>query len=65
LDRHGDIVYVTYTEPPMDTESKQPPASDANGSIAFDKLSHIEQDPVNDFLEKQRGLIKRPKDPKL
>lgn len=49
----------------MEADSNQAPASDANGNIAFDKLSHIKQDPVDDFLEKQRGLIKRPKDPKL
>jgi nuclear protein localization family protein 4 len=62
--RHGDIVYVTYTEPIVEAEPKTP-STDAKGNVAFEKLADIKQDPVDDFLEKQRGLIKRPKDSKL
>ncbi|KAI8989414.1 NPL4 family-domain-containing protein [Pilobolus umbonatus] len=51
--KHGDIVYVTYVEPQqtMGTESPVIPT--------------VKQDEVDDYLEKQRGLITRKKDPKF
>lgn len=58
--RHGDIIYVSYAEQAQpidnhkDTDSSPPMLRD-----------HVKQDPVDDFLEKQRGLIHRKKDPKL
>ncbi|KAI8093238.1 NPL4 family-domain-containing protein [Halteromyces radiatus] len=64
--KHGDIVYVTYTDPEDNKPADiQPPVPDINGNISMDKLAHTKQDPVDDFLEKQRGLIKRSKDPKF
>ncbi|ORZ15764.1 NPL4 family-domain-containing protein [Absidia repens] len=62
--KHGDIIYVTYTEPIVEPEPKAP-TPDGKGNITFEKLADIKQDPVDDFLEKQRGLIKRPKDSKF
>ncbi|ORE03078.1 polyubiquitin-tagged protein recognition complex, Npl4 component [Rhizopus microsporus var. microsporus] len=58
--KHGDIVYVSYAEQAQpivnhkDTDTSSPMPRD-----------HVKQDPVDDFLEKQRGLIHRKKDPKF
>ncbi|KAI9311699.1 NPL4 family-domain-containing protein [Dichotomocladium elegans] len=57
--KHGDIVYVSYAE---DADSSVDTANSAATSII---PTHIKQDPVDDFLEKQRGLISRKKDPKF
>lgn len=64
--RHGDIVFVTYTEPtqPEPAQSATPNA-DPSGLVPIDALASIKQDKVDDFLDKERGLIKRPKDTKL
>ncbi|KAF1806301.1 NPL4 family-domain-containing protein [Mucor lusitanicus] len=59
--KHGDIVYIHYVEP---QEQQQV----ANGTAAASddiKPNHVKQDEVDDFLEKQRGLIDRKKDPKF
>jgi nuclear protein localization family protein 4 len=54
--RHGDIIYVTYVEPTLEQQQE------TNVSVT---ASPIKQDEVDDFLEKQRGLIDRKKDLKL
>lgn len=62
--RHGDIVYITFTEP----TTELPPTNslpDNSGNLTMQELTHLKQDPVDDFLEKQRGLIKRKRDTKL
>lgn len=57
LSRHGDIVYVSYVEP------QEPGQAESTESAA--QVNNVKQDEVDDFLEKQRGLIHRKKDPKL
>ncbi|KAI7896832.1 NPL4 family-domain-containing protein [Mucor mucedo] len=54
--KHGDIIYVTYSKP---EEEQVKPNSNENAPIS------VKQDAVDDFLEKQRGLIDRKKDPKF
>ncbi|KAG0174507.1 nuclear protein localization protein 4 [Apophysomyces sp. BC1034] len=63
--KHGDIVFVSYVEPTVETTESHGPRKDTAGYIAIDDLPTIKQDKVDDFLEKQRGLIKRAKDPKF
>lgn len=58
--KHGDIVYITYVEPK--TEEAQTTESNAEASAS---VANVKQDEVDDFLEKQRGLIQRKKDPKF
>ncbi|KAI9491155.1 NPL4 family-domain-containing protein [Zychaea mexicana] len=70
--KHGDIVYVSFPEltsttdaaasPSSSSAPAQPQPRDASGYIPIDDLASVKQDNVDDFLEKQRGLIKRPKD---
>jgi nuclear protein localization family protein 4 len=55
--RHGDIIYITYVRP--EEEETKPNNSNSNALIS------VKQDAVDDFLEKQRGLIDRKKDLKL
>ncbi|CAO3614385.1 unnamed protein product [Cunninghamella echinulata] len=62
--KHGDIVYITFTEPVAKPEPTKP-LSEHNGNLTVQELSHLKQDSVDDFLEKQRGLIKRKKDTKF
>lgn len=57
--RHGDIVYIHYVEPQAPQQQDQAVNDTAASS------DDIKQDQVDDFLEKQRGLIDRKKDPKL
>lgn len=57
--RHGDIVYVSYVEP------QEPQHDLVNNDSAEIRPNNVKQDEVDDFLEKQRGLIDRKKDPKL
>ena len=52
--RNGDIIYVSYVEP----ITEEPSAS-------IESTTTVKQNPVDDFLEKQRGLIDRKRDPKL
>ncbi|CDS13979.1 hypothetical protein LRAMOSA06151 [Lichtheimia ramosa] len=65
--KHGDIVYVTYAEKPTATEAASSSSTAANSSefIPMNDLANIKQEPVDDLLEKERGLIKRPKDTKF
>ncbi|KAI8992135.1 NPL4 family-domain-containing protein [Mycotypha africana] len=64
--KHGDIVYVSYTE-----TQQQPDLEKDTVPITHNKTSNnvdiptIKQDEVDDFLESQRGLIHRKKDPKF
>lgn len=58
--RHGDIVYITYVEP----KTEEPQTTGANAEAPA-SVASVKQDEVDDFLEKQRGLIQRKKDPKL
>lgn len=53
LYRHGDIIYVSYVEPEI------------QNSVDIPDETQVKQDEVDDFLEKQRGLIDRKKDLKL
>jgi nuclear protein localization family protein 4 len=55
--RHGDIIYVSYVEAQQQQEQDQQEANAAN--------IDVKQDEVDNFLEKQRGLIDRPKDQRL
>ncbi|KAG1095778.1 hypothetical protein G6F42_018491 [Rhizopus arrhizus] len=59
--KHGDIVYVTYVEP---QEPQQQQVVNGTGSVDINP-TNVKQDQVDDFLEKQRGLIDRKKDPKF
>ncbi|KAI8066876.1 NPL4 family-domain-containing protein [Gongronella butleri] len=52
--KHGDILYVTYQE------AKAAEAVETSSASAA-----VEQEAVDTFLETQRGLIKRSKDPKF
>ncbi|EIE81923.1 hypothetical protein G6F46_005649 [Rhizopus delemar] len=58
--KHGDIVYVSYIENNKSTEELN-----NNDSTVVVPRDTIKQDAVDDFLEKQRGLIDRKKDPKF
>lgn len=51
--RHGDIIYVSYVEPEI------------QNSVEIPNEAQVKKDEVDDFLEKQRGLIDRKKDLKL
>ncbi|KAI9352380.1 NPL4 family-domain-containing protein [Pilaira anomala] len=53
--KHGDIIYVTYVEP----------ESQHNVPIQQEEINNVNQDDVDNFLEKQRGLIDRKKDVKF
>ncbi|KAI8641292.1 NPL4 family-domain-containing protein [Parasitella parasitica] len=57
--KHGDIVYVSYVEP---LELHQ---DISNGDSVENNPINVKQDQVDDFLENQRGLIDRKKDPKF
>ncbi|KAI8393556.1 NPL4 family-domain-containing protein [Radiomyces spectabilis] len=69
--KHGDIVYITYVEPVQEqepvktTQEERKPQTTTSGYIPIEELSNIKQDAVDDFLEKQRGLIQRSKDTKF
>ncbi|KAI7903927.1 NPL4 family-domain-containing protein [Cokeromyces recurvatus] len=54
--KHGDIVYVHYVDPLVQQQ---------NQSKEETAQRNVKQDEVDDFLEKQRGLIHRKKDPKF
>lgn len=54
-------MYVTYVEP---QEPQQQQVVNGTGSVDINP-TNVKQDQVDDFLEKQRGLIDRKKDPKL
>ncbi|CEG77512.1 hypothetical protein RMATCC62417_12251 [Rhizopus microsporus] len=58
--KHGDIIYVSYAEQAQPTDNHKD--TDISPPMPRD---HVKQDPVDDFLEKQRGLIHRKKDPKF
>ncbi|CAO3621179.1 unnamed protein product [Cunninghamella blakesleeana] len=62
--KHGDIVYISFTEPIVEPQPVNN-SSDNNGNLTMQELSHLKQDSVDDFLEKQRGLIKRKRDTKF
>lgn len=55
-------MYVTYVEPQEPQQQQQ--AVNGTGSVDINP-NNVKQDQVDDFLEKQRGLIDRKKDPKL
>ncbi|CEP10539.1 hypothetical protein [Parasitella parasitica] len=58
--KHGDIVYISYVEP------QEPHPEDLLNVNSVDiNPNNVKQDQVDDFLEKQRGLIDRKKDPKF
>ncbi|GAN03833.1 endoplasmic reticulum and nuclear membrane proteinc Npl4 [Mucor ambiguus] len=61
--KHGDIVYIHYVEP----QEPQQQQKGVHGTASLDdiKPNNVKQDEVDDFLEKQRGLIDRKKDPKF
>ncbi|ORY94257.1 NPL4 family-domain-containing protein [Syncephalastrum racemosum] len=64
--KHGDIVFVTYAEPTQPEPAQTTTTSaDPSGLVPIDALASIKQDKVDDFLDKERGLIKRPKDSKF
>ncbi|KAI9138562.1 NPL4 family-domain-containing protein, partial [Paraphysoderma sedebokerense] len=56
--RHGDMVFVQYaaTEVPAPTDNMD--------GVAYGSMN-VKEHPVDDFLEKQDGLIKRSRDPKF
>ncbi|GAA5804888.1 hypothetical protein HPULCUR_010397 [Helicostylum pulchrum] len=51
--KHGDIIYVSYVEPEI------------QNSVEIPNEAQVKKDEVDDFLEKQRGLIDRKKDLKF
>jgi hypothetical protein len=51
-ERHGDLFYIAFGEAQVQPQASKP-------------SSIVIQDAVDDFLDKQDGLIKRNKDPKL
>ncbi|RHZ78677.1 hypothetical protein Glove_158g49 [Diversispora epigaea] len=53
--RHGDLIYVTFEEAVDSNQMKETTKS----------TTSVKQDSVDDFLEKQDGLIKRQRDPKF
>ncbi|KAI8098053.1 NPL4 family-domain-containing protein [Gilbertella persicaria] len=56
--RHGDIVYVSFVDAQEQQQQQQQQQQKA--------AQHgVKQDAVDDYLEKQRGLIDRKKDPKF
>ncbi|CAG8576386.1 9539_t:CDS:2, partial [Racocetra fulgida] len=55
--RHGDLLFITYQENVI-AESSQANNVETKASMSFD----IKQDPIDDFLEKQDGLIKQEPD---
>ncbi|KAL7753812.1 nuclear protein localization protein 4 [Sorochytrium milnesiophthora] len=54
--RHGDMVCVLY-------QPRVQPADSAGAHAEASPAATVAQDPVDDFLEKQTGLITRKKDP--
>ncbi|CAG8650560.1 15920_t:CDS:10, partial [Cetraspora pellucida] len=58
--RHGDLLFITYQEN-VTSESSKTNNVGTKPSTLFD----IKQDPIDDFLGKQDGLIKRGRDPKF
>ncbi|KAI9268771.1 NPL4 family-domain-containing protein [Sporodiniella umbellata] len=54
--KHGDIIYVSYKE----GSGEQNTSQDKPESVI--SKENVKQEPVDDFLEKQRGLIERKKD---
>ncbi|KAI7846753.1 NPL4 family, putative zinc binding region-domain-containing protein [Circinella umbellata] len=62
--KHGDIVYYHRgsSSSSSTAAAQQPKPKDSSGYIPIDDLQSIKQDEVDNFLEKQRGLIKRPRD---
>ncbi|KAF7725616.1 nuclear protein localization protein 4 [Apophysomyces ossiformis] len=63
--KHGDIVFVSYIEPTPGPLAVHGSQKEASGTVGIDDLQSIKQHQVDDFLEKERGLIKRPKDSKF
>ncbi|KAI8365715.1 NPL4 family-domain-containing protein [Blakeslea trispora] len=57
--RHGDIVYISFA----DSSEQQP--SQEKQTQNDSPYTNVKQDEVDDYLEKQRGLIDRKKDPKF
>ncbi|CAO3666119.1 unnamed protein product [Umbelopsis vinacea] len=71
--KHGDMIHLTFLETPHlhtsgeTTESNVHPVpathpGPAQEFVDIDQLKTIQQDPVDDLLEQQDGLIPRPKD---
>lgn len=74
--RHGDMIHLTFLETPhlhtsgetTDSHVHPVPATHpgpAQEFVDIDQLRTIQQDPVDDLLEQQDGLISRPKDSNL
>ncbi|CAG8518029.1 19012_t:CDS:10 [Dentiscutata erythropus] len=57
---HGELVFVTYQEAVASNSSQT-----NNVGTKASMPSDIKQDPIDDFLEKQDGLIKRGRDSKF
>ncbi|CAG8822801.1 41349_t:CDS:10, partial [Gigaspora margarita] len=57
---HGELLFITYQET-VASDSSQTNNVGTKASMPFD----IKQDPIDDFLEKQDGLIKRGRDSKF
>ncbi|GAB5592589.1 nuclear protein localization protein 4 [Umbelopsis nana] len=71
--KHGDMIHLTVLETPQlhtrgesaHAGSHEPPFTSAGPTQEFvdiDSLRTIQQDPVDDLLEQQDGLIKRSRD---
>ncbi|CAB4385885.1 unnamed protein product [Rhizophagus irregularis] len=60
--KHGDLLFVTFKEPTLETDGSNTIQTDSKATSS--NLS-VRQDPVDELLEKQDGLIKRDKDPKF
>jgi nuclear protein localization family protein 4 len=60
--KHGDLLYVKFEGPTPETDGSNATAT-VKTTTPFPL--NVKQDPVDDLLEKQDGLIKRNKDPKF
>ncbi|KAI9366092.1 NPL4 family-domain-containing protein [Zopfochytrium polystomum] len=57
--KHGDMLFVTPQSSEMDVDDEAAPAKPAAAKSSV----FVKQDPLDDYLEKQKGTIKRQRDP--
>lgn len=59
-------MYVTFSAAESaPSETRTAPRTDPSGYVPLNELPSVQQDEVDNYLEKQRGLISRPRDSKL
>ncbi|CAG8653286.1 2671_t:CDS:10 [Funneliformis mosseae] len=63
---HGDLLYVTFVQPTPETDGSNTMQTESVVTKTTTPAPlNVKQDPVDDLLDKQDGLIKRNKDPKF